>query len=66
MRAIDWSNIYRKYKGSWVALDNDEVTVVGHGRTAKEALARAGRKGYERPILTHLPKDLVTYVGGWL
>ena len=66
MSAIDWSKIYKKYKGRWVALADDELTVVGSGHTAKEALAKASENGYERPILSHMPRSLVTYVGSGL
>jgi len=61
--AIDWSPLYKKYKGKWVALKNDEVTVVGVGNTALEAWEEAKKKGYDNPTLTNMPKDLVTYVG---
>ena len=61
--AIDWTKIYKKYKGVWVALAEDERTVVGSGKTAREAWNSAQRKGYKKPILTRMPKELVTYVG---
>lgn len=61
--AIDWSKIYKKYRGLWVALKDDEETVVGSGRTAKEAWEAAQKQGYKKPILTHMPEELVTYVG---
>jgi hypothetical protein len=61
--AIDWTKIYKKYKGLWVALADDEKTVVGSGKTAKKAWDEAQKKGYKNPILTHMPKDLFTYVG---
>ncbi|MFA4880667.1 MAG: DUF5678 domain-containing protein [Candidatus Doudnabacteria bacterium] len=61
--AIDWTKIYQKYKGLWVALQKDEKTVIASGRTAKEAWERAKRRGFEKPILTRMPNRLVTYVG---
>jgi hypothetical protein len=61
--AIDWTKIYKKYRGLWVALKDDEKTVVGSGKTAREALEKAREKGYEKPILTRMPEKLVTYVG---
>lgn len=61
--AIDWTKIYTRYKGRWVALKADEETVVGSGKTAKEALAQARTKGIRKPILTRMPEKLVTYVG---
>lgn len=61
--AIDWTKIYKKYKGLWVALEDDEKTVIASGKTAKEAFLSAQEKGYEKPILTHVPEKLVGYVG---
>lgn len=64
--AIDWTHIYKKYKGLWVALEEDEQTVVASGKTAKEAWEKAQEKGYKKPILTRMPERLVTYVGCWV
>lgn len=61
--AIDWTKIYKKYKGLWVALKSDEKTVIAAGKTAKEAWESAKKKGYKTPILTYMPKELVPYVG---
>lgn len=61
--AIDWTKIYKKYKGLWVALKDDESTVIASGKTAKEALDKAYKKGYNNPILTRMPEKLVTYIG---
>ena len=61
--AIDWTKIYKKYRGLWVALLEDEVTVVGSGKTAKGAWEEARRRGHQKPILTRMPEELVTYVG---
>lgn len=60
---IDWEKIYKKYKGFWVALDNDETTVIANGKTAKEAWQNARKRGYNKPILTRMPRRLVSYVG---
>ena len=62
MKAIDWSKIYKKYKGQWVALARDEVTVAGRGRTLKEALVRAHKRGYANPLVTHMPKRIIPCV----
>lgn len=61
--AIDWTKIYKKYKGLWVALKSDEKTVVGSGKTAKEAWEKAQRAGYKRPIMTRMPPKIIPYVG---
>ncbi len=64
MSAIDWTPIYKKYKGLWVALLKDEKTVVGHGKTLKEARIKALQNGYAYPIFTRMPQNLSAYVGG--
>ena len=46
-----------------MALADDEITVLGHGKTLKEALSKAKKNGYTDPILTRMPESLVTYVG---
>ncbi len=61
--AIDWSILYKKYKGKWLALKKDEKTVVGIGNTAKEAFNKAKDSGYSTPILTKVPTKLLPYVG---
>jgi len=60
----DWTKIFKQYKGLWVALEDDEETVVASGETAKQALERAREHGNKHPILSRVPDDLVTYVGG--
>ncbi len=60
---IEWTKIYRRFKGLWIALGDDESTVLGSGKTAREALEKARKKGYEKPILTHMPDRLGTYIG---
>lgn len=64
--AIDWSKIYKKYKGTWAALKADEKTVIASGKTAKQAWEQAQKKGYKKPILTYIPKKLISYVGSGL
>ena len=61
--AIDWTNIYKKYKGLWVALKSDEKTVISSGKTAKEAWDVAQKKGFSKPIITKMPPKLISYVG---
>lgn len=64
--AIDWTKIYKQYRGLWVALKDDEQTVVGSGKTARQAWDEAQRQGYEQPILTRMPDKLIPYVGAGL
>ncbi len=59
----DWTKIYKKYKGLWVALADDEATVLGFGATAKEAIAKAQKKTTKTPFLTRMPENLSAYIG---
>lgn len=65
MSAIDRTKIYKKFKGLWVALLHDEETVVGSGKTLKEALNKARKDGYDSPIMTRMPKNLAPCIGGY-
>ena len=42
--AIDWTKIYKKYKGLWVALKKDEKTVVASGKTVREVMEKAKKR----------------------
>lgn len=60
---MDWTKIYKKYKGLWVALADDEVTVLGHGKTLKEAVSGAEKKKNKNPIVMRVPEKMGSYVG---
>lgn len=55
MAAIDWTPIYRKYKGLWVALEQDEETVIASGKTLQETIDKAHATGHKRPIMLRVP-----------
>lgn len=61
--AIDWTKIYKKYQGLWVALKDDQRTVLASGKTAKEVFDSAQKKGYKKPILFRVPAEVIPYVG---
>ena len=61
--AILWSTLYKQYRGKWLALDDDETTVLANGATAREALRLARESGYPNPILTLMPESLNALVG---
>jgi hypothetical protein len=54
----DWSLLFANYHGQWVALGDDEVTVLAAAPTAKEALAASASKGAPAPILYRVPDGL--------
>jgi Family of unknown function (DUF5678) len=59
----DWTELFAKYCGQWVALADDELTVLAAGATAKDALAASVAKGSPEPILYRVPDNLDTFVG---
>ena len=59
----DWTKIQKKYRGLWVALADDDKTVLGSGKTLKEALARAREKTDRMPFVTRMPLEIVPFVG---
>jgi len=61
--ALNWSKIYKKYKGYWVALKEDNKTVVASGKTLKETIKKAKKKGYKDPIFFRVPTEIIPYIG---
>jgi uncharacterized protein DUF5678 len=59
----DWSLLFANYRGQWVALADDEVTVVAAAPTAKGALDASASKGVPSPLLYRVPDTLDTFVG---
>ncbi len=63
MKAINWDNIREIYKGQWVALEDDEQTVIASGRSVKDVLEKAKGEGYAEPIVAFMPWELVSFAG---
>jgi hypothetical protein len=63
-KTLDFTKIFKKYKGKWVALTEDEKKVVSSGRSAKETLEKAKERGFENPVLFKVPVSLLPYIGG--
>lgn len=61
--AIDWTKIFNKYKGLWVALKDDEQTVISSGKTLKETAEKALEKGFAKPIFMKVPQRASYFVG---
>lgn len=62
MSVIDWTDLFKDYKGMWVALKDDEKTVIAHGEKASEVWAEA-KKIIPKPILMQVPSEMVAFVG---
>lgn len=61
--AKDWTEIQKKYKGLWVALADDEETVLASGATLQQALDNAKKEGNKDPLMVRMPEEVLTYVG---
>lgn len=59
----DWSQLFAKYRGQWVALADDELTVLAAAATARDALAASAAKGSPEPILYRVPHTLDALLG---
>lgn len=62
MTTVDWTTIYTTYKGEWVALKDDERTVIAHGTDAMDVWTRATAV-IKKPTLLQVPTELTTFVG---
>ncbi len=63
MAAIDWTELFDKYKGKWVALQDDNRTVITAGEDLKQVRETAISMGYPDPIFTRVPTKLTYLVG---
>jgi Family of unknown function (DUF5678) len=58
----DWTHLIKSHRGKWVALADDQTTVIASGKTAKEALKAAGPKS-RSPLPYRVPETLAAFVG---
>ena len=58
----DWTHLFNNYRGQWVALADDEITVLAAGPTAREAHTAALAHS-SLPILYRVPDSLDAFVG---
>lgn len=64
MKAVDWTKIYKKHRGYWVALKDPNTTiVVASGKTLKETLEKAKKKGVIQPLVTQIPREVLPIIG---
>jgi len=56
IQAKGWSQLFANCRGQWVALADDEVTVLASAAKAKAALAASAAKVPPDPILNRVPE----------
>lgn len=57
-QSINFTFLYKKYPGQWVALASNEKTVFASGKTAKTALDVSKKMGHKNPILYRVPSKI--------
>jgi hypothetical protein len=63
MTTKSWTALFKDYKGQWVALKEDEATVISSGEELSKVIRQAADKGYEKPILAKIPQKDMAYIG---
>ncbi len=64
MKALDMTQVYRDYKGKWVALEGPNSNkVVASGKNLKKVVEEAQKKGIAMPVMTQIPKEILPIVG---
>ena len=61
--ALDWTRLLSRHKGMWVALADDETTVLAAAPTAKEALEAGRSTDTPMPLLYRVPDSLDAFAG---
>ncbi len=63
---MDWTKLYKQYKGLWISLTPDEKGVIYYGKDIKSVYNKSVKKGYKEPILFKVPKKILPFVGGFI
>lgn len=59
----DWSAICDIYRGKWIALADDEETVIASAKDVKTTIELSAKKGNTQPLLFRVPDEIVDFVG---
>ena len=62
-KPIDRTELFKKYPGKWVALAEDDTTVIASGATAREARDAALKKTEARHFLLRVPEKVELLLG---
>lgn len=62
-KIVNWFNLFKEHKGEWVALKDDEETVVASGKSAQTVYKEARNRGVKIPIMYRVPTVSAPYIG---
>lgn len=61
----DWTHLTQNHAGKWVALANDEETVLASADSFADVREEARKNGYDDPIFYRVPEEVEMFVGGY-
>lgn len=61
--AHDFTLIYKKYAGKWIALDKKLLKVISSSNNAKVVYEKAIKLGCDNPTLFKVPEKNIPYFG---
>ena len=62
---INFTQIYKKYKGLWIALDEKLKKVISYDKNIEKAYKKALERGYKKPTLFKVPQNNLPYFGNF-
>ena len=65
MRVKNWTHLFPKFAGLWVAFAKDEQTVISSAKSLEYTVKMAEEKGYKMPLLFKVPMESLPYVGSF-
>lgn len=63
MKNLDFTKIFEKYKGLWIALNQSLDNVLGANKNPKKAYDEALKKGEKNPVMFKVPAKNSVYFG---
>lgn len=63
MDIMNFTKIYKRYSGLWIALDQKLKKVIASNKNAKKAYNEALERGFKRPTLFKVPRENLPYIG---
>lgn len=59
----DLTPIYKKYRGKWVAMNDQFTKVVVSGKRSSTVYQKAKKMGYKIPNMFRVPSNLTAFIG---
>jgi hypothetical protein len=63
MAARDWRKISRQYRGQWVAIADDMMTVITNGTSRLDVERKAAKLGHTDVLVLRFPEEITAFAG---